>query len=387
MAIKMPKLERKTLLMAVGGVIIAAGAGWYVWDNFLSAPPPPPPPPPVKAAAKPAAPKPAAPAPSPVEKSIVEMMAATGLNEHLKQMVDSSLFGFLEQQEALKGQIDDAILKRNEAYYRQAMTMERIRAQAMAQFTKYHDEAKLRALLEEVKQPAVSKIIEMEKVPLVMADFRAYVGTLRASPPSDARVRLLIQVDALRRFAETNVVVTQNSLRGALAMGEGSAEKGAKLPDEQEKVFAEARAKMEKQLANVEKEQRTVALQQLLYQYRNASDAELAEYVKLRSTEASDWYHANVMAVVVESQRTSAANFIARVRAPAGKPPAEAAPVAVEPVPAPPRPAAGTAATPGAAAKASADAPRRRSRANEDARICLDQPTPAKIARCAEQYR
>lgn len=75
------------------------------------------------------------------------------------------------------------------------------------------------------------------------------------------------------------------------------------------------------------------------------------------------------------------------VPAPAAAPAAPApAPVAAAPAPAPApmieaRPVAAKPAAP------MADAPRRRSRANEDARECLSQPTDLKIAACAEKFR
>lgn len=55
----LPKLERKTILMAVGGVVAVAAAGWFAWDTFMSEPPPPPPPRPVAKAMPTPAPTPA----------------------------------------------------------------------------------------------------------------------------------------------------------------------------------------------------------------------------------------------------------------------------------------------------------------------------------------
>ena len=69
-------------------------------------------------------------------------------------------------------------------------------------------------------------------------------------------------------------------------------------------------------------------------------------------------------------------------------PAAPAATPAAAPAPAP-APAPMIEARPVAAKSAApmADAPRRRSRANEDARECLSQPTDLKIAACAEKFR
>ena len=84
-------------------------------------------------------------------------------------------------------------------------------------------------------------------------------------------------------------------------------------------------------------------------------------------------------------------------------PPPAAAPAAPAPAPVAAAPAATPAAAPAPApapapmiearpvaakpAAPMADAPRRRSRANEDARECLSQPTDLKIAACAEKFR
>lgn len=54
MALTIPKLERKTVLMAIGVVVVLAAAGWYAWTTFMDEPPAPPPPPPKPVAAKPA---------------------------------------------------------------------------------------------------------------------------------------------------------------------------------------------------------------------------------------------------------------------------------------------------------------------------------------------
>ena len=59
--------------------------------------------------------------------------------------------------------------------------------------------------------------------------------------------------------------------------------------------------------------------------------------------------------------------------------PAPPVPVVVTPVVAP-------AATPAPVAKAMAPAPRRRSRASEDARACLDLPNTVSIVKCAEKF-
>ncbi|MBS0336138.1 MAG: hypothetical protein JSS40_04890 [Proteobacteria bacterium] len=63
--IELPKLDRRTAMIAGGGlgVVVLAVAGWFAWNTFMAEPPPPPP--------KPVAikPKPApapAPAPAPV---------------------------------------------------------------------------------------------------------------------------------------------------------------------------------------------------------------------------------------------------------------------------------------------------------------------------------
>ena len=70
MAITLPKLERKTVLMAIGVVVVLAAAGWYAWTTFMDEAPAPPPPPPKPVAAKPApvatpAPPPPVAAPAP----------------------------------------------------------------------------------------------------------------------------------------------------------------------------------------------------------------------------------------------------------------------------------------------------------------------------------
>lgn len=76
------------------------------------------------------------------------------------------------------------------------------------------------------------------------------------------------------------------------------------------------------------------------------------------------------------------------------KPPdAVAKPAAISSAPPPQAlaaPKAGTPATLAAAATSGAEAPavpKRRSRANEDARVCLKQPTDKAIMACAEKYR
>jgi outer membrane biosynthesis protein TonB len=61
--LELPKIERKTALIAAGVVVALAVGGWFAWTTFMAEPPPPPPKP-VAAKPKPA-PAPA-PAPAPV---------------------------------------------------------------------------------------------------------------------------------------------------------------------------------------------------------------------------------------------------------------------------------------------------------------------------------
>lgn len=69
--LELPKIERKTALIAGGVIVALAVGGWFAWNTFMAEPPPPPPKP-VAAKPKPApAPAPApvvvaAPAPAPV---------------------------------------------------------------------------------------------------------------------------------------------------------------------------------------------------------------------------------------------------------------------------------------------------------------------------------
>ena len=66
---------------------------------------------------------------------------------------------------------------------------------------------------------------------------------------------------------------------------------------------------------------------------------------------------------------------------------APALPAAAAPAPpSVPKPAAVEKPTAAQAPK-DAVAPRPRSRANDDARVCLDQPTEVAVVRCAEKYR
>ena len=91
--LEMPKIERKTALIAAGVVVALAAGGWFAWDTFMSEPPPPPPKPvaakpkppasapapaPAPAAVAPApAPAPvAAPAPAPAQAPVVETKPA-----------------------------------------------------------------------------------------------------------------------------------------------------------------------------------------------------------------------------------------------------------------------------------------------------------------------
>jgi hypothetical protein len=351
MALTVPKfaLTRKQILTLVGGVVVAAAAGWAALQYFEEAPPPPPPKP-VTPAKQAGAAKAAPPAPSP-DKLIADLLAASGLNQHLNQL-PQQLIGGIKQSGAQPSRTSPAIVAAIETAVAESFTAQNFQNRLNADLNKGFDQKRAQALLADLSTPSAKSMIGLEQASPPPEEFARFVRSQGASRLTPARRDLILRIDTATRASELAVEAAFVSMK-ALAVGIVGAQ--AQKSDAIDKAI-------EKQRASATANIRSSTFANLAFTYRNASDADLETYAKFYETENNKWFSGLVYASLLEETRSAAAKAGERVATLASKP-----------------------GKPGKPAMAGAGPARSKSRG--DARACLDLAANAAVVKCAEQYR
>ncbi len=290
--IEIGTVDRRTLVFgAVGLLVAAAAAGWYLYGEELLSPAPPPAPPPVaKAPAKPAvapapAPSPAAkPAAAPVaadpDAVVAEVIARSGLGAFAEQFRQGALQGM----EAAPNRPVNLSAQDAQAYrdaINRVLAPTKINEQIRAQIRKSYDPAPFARFVELLRQPINEKMTKMEAETPTPDQIRQFFEKLRSNPLPQQRQELIRRLDAAGRASEIaseiSVVVIRGMLDGAVIAQPGGEAKGG------------APANMEEQLASMRRAVQTQTRALLVYTYRNASEAELKDYAALLESETGRW--------------------------------------------------------------------------------------------------
>lgn len=355
------------LLLIVGAVAVLGGGGWFAWQHFMAEPPPLPSPPP-KAAAKPQAPPApaAAPAVNP-DKQIEDILAVSGLGHTLQRLPEQLLASVRQAGEQDRsGKLRKADLQEMERLTREAYTAQGFRLRVTAQLKQHYDARRFGEFLDDSATPLAKRMSELEKQEPGQAELLAYMKALAAKPLPPERVKLIERIDAASRASELALEAMFTSVKG---MMRGFAGADAKQLAEIDKAIEQQRNAA---AGNV----RNAVRLSLAYTYHDASDADLAEYVRLHEKDSTKFFLGLVFDALIAEIRAGAerfgaglerlfkARFAEQMAAKAkGKPAAKAeAPVA-------PAPRSG------------------RSRTQEDARECLRFEANRQVMGCAEQYR
>jgi hypothetical protein len=359
MALALDKLKisisRKQILTVVGAVVLAAAGGWAALQYFEEAPPPPPKP----AAAKQSGPaKPAAPAP---EKVIADVLAASGIDQHLNQLPQQLIAG-VKQPGATPAKASPAVLGAIETAVTEAFTAQKFRDRLGADLKKNFDAKRMQSLLAEMSTPEAKRMVALEQTAAAPEELAKYARSQAANKQSPQRKDLIKRIDAATHASDLAVEAAFASMK---ELATGIAGDNAKRAASVDKII-------EKQRASATAGIRNSTFSNLAYTYRDASDADLEAYAKAYESENYKWFNGIVYASLLEEAKSAAAQAGDRVGALASKP---AVPVIEK------------AAKPALAAAPAGRASRGGARSSGDARACLDLNANAAISKCAEPYR
>ena len=360
MALALPKLalNRKQVLTIVGGVAVAAAAGWAGMQYFEETPPAPPPKPVTQT--KPAGAAKAA-APSP-DKLIADLIAASGLSQHLEQLPQQLIAG-VKQSSTQQPKTSPAFLAAIEKAVTESFTAQKFQTRLNADLKTNFDQKRVQTLLTDYAAPATKSMVALEQASSSPEELTRFMRAQSASRLPPARAELIKRIDSATKAGDLAVEAAFASMT-AITAG---------IVGEQAKKVDAVGKMIEKQRASTTASIRSSTFANLAFAYRNASDADLESYAKFYETENSNWFSGLVFASLLEEAKSAAAQTGEQVGAltrKAGKPAKPGAPALPE-------------ATP-VRTKAASEP---RSKSGGDARACLELNSDAVIIKCAEKFR
>jgi len=296
------ELNNRTKIMAGVVALAAVGAGvWFFFlDDFLNEPPPKP------AAAKSApvdaskqagaeapkqtadaskqasaaAPKPAArPIPGNPDRLIAEVIENSGINTQFQPYALEVVLQAEVGGEAPGVAGGGAVVESSERIYQPAKITEEI----SANLKKNLDVERMGRFLELLRQPVVLKVNSRETRATPPEAVRQFQEKTRKDPLSPARIKLIQAVDDATRTSEVALEMSAAIARTMVDTMLAELQKSAK------NVSKEARQTVASQLTTMRDQARAQIRSVLHATYRNVSDEELAEYVKLVDTDTGRW--------------------------------------------------------------------------------------------------
>lgn len=370
MAVVMDK--RTKILLAVLALVFLGAVLWFGLGMLpAESPAPAPSSPPVPVAAP--APQPAPPAPAVSEQAadalIEQALEATGMNRAVDQINAQMSQG---GDSAMAGrQVSPKVLAMVTQTMRESFPPQAFHDGLRQHFREAFNGDHLRALLADVSQPAAQRLIALESAPQpTQATLIAYAQQLQAQPLPPERTALLQRLEAAvgaSRQATEIVMVT------ARAMMEGAGAASGQGMRDMEGRMAQLRASLEPQLLES-------MLLSLAYTYRQASDADLANYIAVYETPHGKWFTDHVFQALKDQFEAGSKDMGTRVVALAeqARSQAGATPPAIQPETQAPKEVAET--------MVEQPATRPHKRWHLDARECLAHETNRDIIRCAERY-
>ncbi|MBC7803089.1 MAG: ankyrin repeat domain-containing protein, partial [Candidatus Parcubacteria bacterium] len=303
--------NKRTRMLAGAAVIAAGAAGAGAYFLYFDEPPPPPPVA-VKSAPKPAAvaaskgavtdaAKPAAdapkqaiagkpttkPVPTDPDQAVAEFLDSTGATVTLQQTAKEIPKGGQFKDPAAAAEFS-AILER---VFEPKLMMAEVSTNLKAGY----DGGRMARYLELRRQPIVVKMTAMETAMLELSadERKALMDELDKNPLPPARAKIVARLDELRRSAglggEIGAVLGRGYVEGVLDHLQTSRNGKAGLTQVGNGDPRNARPVLMAQVEARRKEQIKMSGRTLSVRYRDASEAELSEYLKLIDTEIGEW--------------------------------------------------------------------------------------------------
>ncbi|MDR4517129.1 MAG: hypothetical protein MRK00_07055 [Nitrosomonas sp.] len=306
-----------------------------------------------------------------VEKSpgqlIDEIVTASGLHKQIREIPDKIMMG--AKQSSAMPRDPDAV-KQVEKIMTESFKPEHFHQRIRKALLKDFDHDRIAGLLKSYHSPLVRKMQAFEQRDIQSDAFESFMDGLADAPLSEERFRLVRKYDSATNITDFAVELVAGTTR-AMMMGATSGDMNKMT------AFDADFAKHRKDLTDT---MRNVMLVTLVYVYREASDAELAEYVDFFTSEDSKWFETLSMATLLEEFHAGAQFAGERLAALTQTKHASADESALTTVDVQHNDTA-------------PDTPRKTrtptltARSNLDARMCLNLASNVEIQRCAEDFR
>lgn len=165
----------------------------------------------------------------------------------------------------------------------EAFAPEKLKAAMLPEFRAKLKVQDLKTILKWLNSPLGVKCTRLEEeasTPEAYTESHKYAASLKKSPPSAERLKVIQKFDAAVQATKTTVDIVIN-VQVALALGIN-----ASLPKEQQRPLADISRELEKQRPEIEAAMKTETLVSLLYTYKSLTEAEIQQYINFASSPA-----------------------------------------------------------------------------------------------------
>jgi hypothetical protein len=296
------ELDNRTKIMAGVAVLVLAGAG-VGWFFFLQDEAPPPrAAAPAKPAAKPAAEAPkgapdaskaaaaapvskpgAKPIPTNPDQLIAEVIETSGLKTYFQSFARDAMLKSGASVQAEQQVADPADFAAATAVVERVFEPGALAAEVAAKLKGSIDAERMARFLELLRQPISVKMTSQPMRNVTPEAMKEYADGLRKSPPPAARVKLIQSLDELTRTSEVGTDMASAMARDMIDGMLDAMKKAGKS------VQREARQTVGTQVNAIRVQARAQMRAVMYVMYRNATDDELSEYVKLLDTDTGRW--------------------------------------------------------------------------------------------------
>lgn len=305
------EFDRRAKILVGVVVLAAAGAGaWFFFlDEFLN------PPPPAKVAAKapakpaaaakaaPAAAKPAAAAPKPAaeaakpaakpaaakpiptdpDRLVAEIIETSSLKAQIQSFGREVGRSATAASQSGQGQVSAEEMRTVHEIAARLFEADKMTAEIASSLKTAYDFDRMGRFLEILRQPVALKMAAQEARSTTPEETARLLEDIRKNPPSAARQKLVQTVDELTQTSEHGVQIATLTAREMVdALFTGMQKAGKTVPKQ-------ARQLAGTQIVAAQGAMRSGFRTRMYVTYRDVSDEELTEYVKLLDTDTGRW--------------------------------------------------------------------------------------------------
>jgi hypothetical protein len=235
------------------------------------------------AAAKPAAQAAAKPIPGSPDQLIADVIDASGVKTQFQAISRETLLKAIQGEQAKRQGSDAADVKAVNDMVDRAFEPGKLGAEVAANLKGSFDAERMARFLELLRQPIAVKMTSPAMRNVTPEAMQEFADSSRKSPPPAARVKLINSLDDVTRTSETATELATAIVSNMVDAMLGEMQKAGK------NVPKEARQTVGSKLNAMRAQMRAQMRSTLMVAYKNASDQEIADYVKLLDADTGRW--------------------------------------------------------------------------------------------------